>query len=666
MNSELLQHHRDGSRGGPAAPLSVRAAQSARSWRGIVPMRPLGLSRVLLAWLAPGVLAWGMAPAWAHGSQPASAQGSASAGTSPSAGPLALNQPAAAPVLPEAKELFRRGTDLPQVGDDARALNLYRTSRTRLSSVPNTLNAAICVDKLGRHDEARELHEELITRFGQDLDADTRQSVAAAMAALRRKVGAVDVEANVDDTLVVDSRMRGALPLMTPVRVLPGEHPVRIFKDGYESFEQPIDVRSGDTFVVRAGLRPLAFAGRLRGDDPSMQGADLYVDGAKVGTVAWEGTLSPGVRVVQAIAGEKGSGPVLARVRRGRVVPASVTLQPLAADLRISTEPGAAAIPIDDVPVGRGRWQGRLPVGRHTIREEEEGYRTKAVLATAGHGNEARLHLRLRVDPDHPRWGRTRGAFSLQALGGAGVGAGFGGDAEDTCDGGACSSDGLAYGPVAALRASYEFPFKGAVELAVGVLAFRTGVGRTRTNAFDTTLFSPGETAQHVPVTYSLRDELRLAGPFVAAGVSYRVGLGTSLHLTAGAELGMLFALSSDEVSGMATAGGVTCDMGADGSGKAVRSAVVLGWSELGLDYHLGSRAIGTGLGLGVFVADGPRGKLGDVLASNAGCEKDPTAPGYDPTTLACAPGSVVVTGESGYGRFLVWPPFASIRRDFR
>src|SRR5262245_1540489 len=59
--------------------------------------------------------------------------------------------------LAEAKRWFRQGNALREAGDYERALEFYQRSRALVASAPNTINAAFCLDRLGRYDEALEL-----------------------------------------------------------------------------------------------------------------------------------------------------------------------------------------------------------------------------------------------------------------------------------------------------------------------------------------------------------------------------------------------------------------------------------------------------------------------------------------------------------------------------
>src|SRR3954470_16265602 len=53
-----------------------------------------------------------------------------------------------------AKDLFRKGVALLQADDVERALSYFLRSRTEQASAKNTGNAAICLSRLGRYDEA--------------------------------------------------------------------------------------------------------------------------------------------------------------------------------------------------------------------------------------------------------------------------------------------------------------------------------------------------------------------------------------------------------------------------------------------------------------------------------------------------------------------------------
>jgi tetratricopeptide (TPR) repeat protein len=71
--------------------------------------------------------------------------------------------------LEQAKALFHKGNLLRKTGDCQRALELYLQSRALVPSVPNTLNAAFCLNQLGRFDEALETYETALLEFESEL-----------------------------------------------------------------------------------------------------------------------------------------------------------------------------------------------------------------------------------------------------------------------------------------------------------------------------------------------------------------------------------------------------------------------------------------------------------------------------------------------------------------
>src|SRR5262249_21728826 len=159
----------------------------------------------------------------------------------------AYAQPAA-PALPDtelaaAKALFRRGVELLDAGDVEHALGFFLASRKMVPSGRNIANAAICLERLGRYDEALAMLEELYTKHISDLDEADRTTILPVMQALRGKVGELVVRADVEGaTVYVDEQVRGQLPLAGRLRVNAGSHRVRVLKEGYETVVVTVDV----------------------------------------------------------------------------------------------------------------------------------------------------------------------------------------------------------------------------------------------------------------------------------------------------------------------------------------------------------------------------------------------------------------------------------------
>ena len=556
--------------------------------------------------------------------------------------------------LRQAKELFGEGLRFLDAGLYERALDRFKRSRDLVPGKGNTINAAVCLERLRRYDEALELYEIILARFGDTLDEADRAAIVPAMERLRGHVGNVRVSANVSGSLVIDGQPRGVLPRREPVRVLAGEHVVRVLKDGYGTFETTISVDVRELVSVDARLRPLEAAGQLRVDDPSLVGAEVFVDGATVGVVPWEGTLGPGDHLVWIRKGDRGTAPRKVVVVQGQgalIELESTRLGPTATLLAI---PSTAALSIDGVDVGAGRWSGRLPVGPHVVRASEEGYFTQAADIEQPAPGEAPISrtLRLVVDEDHPRWpAGDIGTFWVGAFGGLAAGPTFAADAEQTCPNG-CTVDPQVFGYMTGLRVGFRFPFQLSLGLAGGIV----GLSSTFTRAQDRSFVSAGMTT---PIRYVLDDDLQMRGPFVAGSISYRVALYRWLGLLARTSVGVVFASSSDAITATATDGLESVSAGVSDVNETLSSTPLFVMPEAALDARLGSVELGVGIALAVFPFEGPSFGHEQIEVRPDGCTLS------QPDTVHCAPISDGIAGELAYDSFVLLVPQISAAYAF-
>ncbi len=599
-----------------------------------------------------GVIAWGVLLVVTTATSVVRAQDSATEqrGDRPS-----VPAPAAAPSesvdarLAEAKELFRQGNELRKSGDFAGALQRYLRSRELVPSVPNTLNAAICLDKLGRLDEALELYDELISVFRDQVGVEDRQSIAAAATRLRRQVGNVDVASNVDGIVVIDGRMRGRLPLQAPIRVLPGEHVVRVVKDGWESFEVQIVVSQGETRQVDARLVPLASAGRLRVDQADMAGADLYVDGALVGTLPWEGTLAPGQHVVWVRKDEVGSQPTIAQVLQARTTTVTLSVGRLGPRLGVAAEPAEARIFVDGVLVGTHRWAGRLPEGRHVFEARSEGYRTAVASVVVGQRPLDDIRLVLVVDDRHPRWRKvSAGQLWVEGAGGGAWSRSMHGSAEQWCDRQGCVSRRRPSGWTAELRGGVEF--SGGFGVDVGASWWQMQATLERQVPAD---------AQPSPAYYVFHDQVRLAGPLGMLGLSWRVRVGDRFDLLARAAGGVGSLASQDLVGGEIQAAGQSLPLDIEGAGASERTSVLVVAPSAGAGVWFDRLRLGVDLAAMWMLGEGGRLGTGSALVVSGAC--DPARP----HGIGCAKGTDAIVGERAHGRFFAIAPRLSARLRF-
>ncbi|MBI4704481.1 MAG: PEGA domain-containing protein [Deltaproteobacteria bacterium] len=560
----------------------------------------------------------------------------------------------AGPDLAQAKQLFGQGNVLLKAADYQGALEFFTRSRALVASGSNTRNAAMCLQELGRLDEALELYDELLASFGQSLTAEEQAAVSWNMALLRPKLGSIEVRTDAFGSLTVDGRLRGKLPLLFPVRVLPGRHDVRVIEPGYGSFRATVDVAAGQTASVDARLEPLAAIGRLLVDDPALAGADVYVDGTLVGKTPWEGMLEPGAHLYFVRLGDVGSAPRTITVVKGQSVVAPVKTGPLGPEMRVAADPATAQLVVDGVAVGTGRWQGRLPTGRHSVEAHELGYFPEQRQVVSGPDGEPELALRLRADESHPRWGgdrpgSRRGKILLEVFGGVGLSHDLGSEAE-SCGGGKCEGDPTALGFALGARAGYEPLPRLSIEAAGGYLSLSKELRRDFQSSFSARSEAPPTVVQ---TSYHIADNMRLSGPFAAGGVGYRQPLGRHLELRSHLLVGALFAHARDSISGSAAAAGRTLPVAALGSEAGATSTDLLVMPEVEIGLHLGGFSAGAGLAVALFALDGPRYQTGDIIVLDDQC-------GSNPTSIDCAPGTSFAAAERAYGPFLMWIPRVS------
>ncbi|MFI5302018.1 MAG: PEGA domain-containing protein [Polyangiales bacterium] len=499
------------------------------------------------------------------------------------------------------------------------ALEAYQKSRALLPRASNTLNVGVCLFNLGRYDEAYEYFEEALTKFPEgQLSAGARDSAKASMATIETKVGRIDVSANVDGTLVIDGRMRGKIPLAAPIRTVPGKHVVRILRDGFETFEQTIDVRVGETTSVDAKLVALTSAGRLRVEaSADLDGAVLSVDGAAVGALPWEGTLAPGTHVCMVAKGDVGAGPTLANVIVGQTVKIDVQGKPLGPERRIIVDPATADLSVDGVAVGKGRFQGRLTLGPHVLEAREPGYVNAKVSLDVSTADSSDFPVTLKVDEAHPRWrsNKPAGRFGVEVFGGLGFASSLGSDAAWSASPATGSITSFSQtaapkGPRVGVTGTFELSNGIGVYVQVGWLSIERKLERD----YAVSIVVPTAT---IDTTWNMQDDVQISGPFAAAGIGYRWKLTPQFDLAGRVLVSAGFVSAHDTVTGTASDGTRTLGATAIGTGVASSGLLLQAVPELFAGWSIGSFRISLGAAFPVSLTDGPAIDLKETIVSD-------------------------------------------------
>jgi hypothetical protein len=431
----------------------------------------------------------------------------------------------------EARRHFEKGIALLKQGVWTVALAEFLLSRELYPTRNATNNAAVCLRKLERFDEALDMFETLLREY-PDMPADDKLNAQRAVAELRSLVGTVDViSSEPGAAIVISGQNRGDYPPVAPLRVPAGTHVVRVFKEGFEPFETRVDVAGGLSVRIAAKLRKLTQSGRLRVTERSGMTLDVVVDNVVVGTTPWEGILSVGTHTVALQGkGKVGTPPASAPVKPQKLTTLSLRAEKLDASMRVEPTPAGASVVINSVNVGRGAWAGLLKSGLHQVEVIAEGFLPAQRQVNLARGEREVLTIKLERDDDSEFW-RKPPKLVVDLSTALTILPSFGGDVADGCRSGCSRSIGL--GGMLQLQAGYELGAGPGFGLMGGYLRAE----QETTN----------RTASLVPVNVAPRvgattDKLLLRGAMIGATAWFRFGeqYPALLRIGAGALLGSL------------------------------------------------------------------------------------------------------------------------------
>jgi hypothetical protein len=449
--------------------------------------------------------------------------------------------PSADDLKEEARSHFDLGLSHFDHGEWSAALAEFLRARELYPTRSATKNAAICLHKERRFDEALDLFEALEHDY-PDLSPTDRALADREITELRASVGALAITgAEPGASVSVDGRARGGIPLEAPLRLSVGSHVVRVFKQGFVPFERRVDVASGQAAALDAPLTALTRSGHLRVVEQSGKSLDVLLDSVVVGKTPWEGSVAPGEHTVALRGpGIVGTSPVSAPVTADTETPLTLVARDLDSSARIEPVPAGALVAVDGVAVGRGVWEGRLPAGPHRLEATALGYWpwTRDVVLVAQ--DRQLITATLDRDPTAPVWGtRARPHFAIGASGALALAPVFGGQVQQGCTG-ACTA-ALPVGGQGAVAATYQLPQGLGVGLEAGYLGFvQTVVGRTASIVGKTLRASDTGTAD---------DRLTASGLSLGAALSYRRG--ETWLLTIRATIGAYVATVTDQRQGL-------------------------------------------------------------------------------------------------------------------
>lgn len=474
----------------------------------------------------------------------------------------------------QARAAFEQGITLFDRGEYSAALADFMRSRALFPTRTATINAAVCMRKEGRYDEALDLVEELLRTF-PNLPPTDRAFADTARAELRPLVGGLDIEGEPGATIMVDGRERGLVPTSSPVRVSAGVHVVHVYKAGFLPLERRVDVAGRQTVVLDANLAPLASSGELVVTDAGDRALEVLVDGVVVGKTPFSGRIATGRHAVFLRGeGDLGTAPVDVSVDPRSSARLRLSAEHLDSSLRVMPIPANALVSIDGVTVGSGVWEGRLRAGAHRIELAADGFLSAVRQPTLASGERQSLSVTLERDVTSSAFRvKNPPRIFVELDAGSGIGLLMGGDIRDACTGDCSAAVPTLLG--LSLRAGWQAPSGLQLGLDAGVLAISAGVTGRAASLVPRGL---------APNLGTVDDDLYLRGLFAGPMVGLRFGPST-LPITARLGAGLFFGSGGDNRRGsFRNAAGAYSTSSAESSsalyawaGPEIRAAIPIG-----------------------------------------------------------------------------------------
>ncbi len=192
----------------------------------------------------------------------------------------------------------------------------------------------------------------------------------------------------------INGAYRGRTPLA--IELSAGTHEVELRLDGYEPYRARVQVRAGQTTRLSPRLAAVVRTGTLFVDS-SPQGAEVYVDGDRVGRTPVRLALNEGTHDVELrLAGYE---PYRARVqvRAGQTTRLSPRLAAVVrtGTLEVTSTPEGAEVYVDGTYRGRTRLLLDLEAGAHDVEVRLGGYSSYKARVRVEPGRTTRVHARL-------------------------------------------------------------------------------------------------------------------------------------------------------------------------------------------------------------------------------------------------------------------------------
>ena len=193
----------------------------------------------------------------------------------------------------------------------------------------------------------------------------------------------------------------GTIP-MTQKEIDRGVYTLQIQQEKYKDYSTTVTIAEGKTTVITPQLE----ANFAQLTLTTQSGADIYVDGRKLGTGRWSGTLELGEYSVETRqASHKSSYTNLSVLPQtaGKTIVLDEPL-PIYGSLIVDGTPMDAVVYVDNKRVGVSPLvYGELLIGSHTVRLEKDGYAKQEKTIAISEGQEQMLEYTLAKETPKPK-----------------------------------------------------------------------------------------------------------------------------------------------------------------------------------------------------------------------------------------------------------------------
>lgn len=223
-------------------------------------------------------------------------------------------------------------------GPDGRAAG----ARFRRCAYAALSNSATAYSAANMPVEAVEAFRRLEATYGEDMPPDERPRVAAAIDGLSRQIGLLALAGVPEDAeLRLDGRALSRDLAAQPVRLAAGVHAVEVTARFHQPYLHQFTIVGGETTTVAVQLAPLDTPAAVR-VEASVAGAEVTLDGRRVGTAPVEVSLPPGAHEWSVAARTYRPERGRVEVRPGERTVVRVGLVPSRAPLGFRVDPFAA------------------------------------------------------------------------------------------------------------------------------------------------------------------------------------------------------------------------------------------------------------------------------------------------------------------------------------